>query len=183
MNYDASSFARTRELRLRDHLIAHPPDNYPVLVHSNWKPHPGRSDLGEGDLIFASCSQSRYLVVEVKGLHPGTGHTARESRRRAHQKVQGQVQTYTDAWAKLHPYTDVVGCSYVGYGPHDAEFGDFVYPTAQAQSEQLRRIPRDVKAEEDTERVGVGAKVAVTVGVLGLGLACLIFGTESRDRQ
>ncbi|KAJ3023058.1 hypothetical protein HKX48_004371 [Thoreauomyces humboldtii] len=174
---------QTREGRLRNHLIANPLDGYPILAARDWNPQPGLSHLGEGDLVFASSDRSRYLVVEVKGLHPGTGSTARESRRKAHQKVREQVQRYTNAWAELHPYNEVVGCSYVGFEPVDADFGDVVYPSTPTRHGlmQMTKETGDVKEEEETERMGLGSKLAVTVGVLGL--AGLLFGAVSRDRQ
>jgi hypothetical protein len=52
------------------------------------------------------------LVVEVKSMHPGSGHTAQVSRTKARKKVRDQMRKAMDAWSQIHPNEEVYGAVY-----------------------------------------------------------------------
>ncbi|KAJ3143982.1 hypothetical protein HDU89_001141 [Geranomyces variabilis] len=112
-----------RERVLQEHLVKNPPSGFPVLAARSWKVAPPFSQLGEGDLVFASEDGARYRVVETKALNPNRERTAKTSRRKARRKVEEQVARYTKEWGQRHPNKEVSGCSFVGTTVEDAEFG------------------------------------------------------------
>jgi hypothetical protein len=94
---------------------------YPFGIEAEWEFVPGLTYLGRGDLVFVSkkdvCYQTKHdpcrvLVVEVKSMHPGSGHTAQVSRSKARKKVKHQMRQAMYAWSQRHPNDEVYGAVY-----------------------------------------------------------------------
>ncbi|KAI9091502.1 hypothetical protein DFS34DRAFT_635439 [Phlyctochytrium arcticum] len=83
----------------------------------------GRSDLGVGDLVFSNWDRNKFLVVEVKARHEGTGPTARAARTRARKKVGQQLERHMKTWARKHPEAEVYGQTNFG-----GELGEIIGP-------------------------------------------------------
>ena len=109
------------ELALFQSLLENYHDSeFPFAVAAEWEYCPGFSNLGRGDLAFASewvqydteHEACRVLVVEVKHLNSGSGHTAKASRTHARGKVEEQMRRSMRAWSKTHPNDEVFGAVY-----------------------------------------------------------------------
>ncbi|KAI9100544.1 hypothetical protein DFS34DRAFT_592430 [Phlyctochytrium arcticum] len=152
-----------RETELQNYIINHrvcgyERSRYPFCVAVEWEVEPS----GKGDLVFTNADETKYLVIETKVLHNGTGSTASNARTVARRKNAEQVQRYTDAWAKLHPLATVVGLSCEG--------------KRQGSTWKLTWGDNLVKPNTDVERLferlagaGLGTKLAVG-GLLGMFL-------------
>ena len=100
------------EFHLVQHFVANSKEllpAFPFLVLREWEVVPGASQSGVGDLVFTD-GDGRYAVVEVKFLNPGSGHTARESRRRGRQTVWWQAEHYGEKLFRRVPAALEVVC-------------------------------------------------------------------------
>jgi Holliday junction resolvase-like predicted endonuclease len=86
-------------------------------VAREWPSQPGRPQNGVGDLVMRLPDNKTALVVEVKGLNPHSGHTARVSRNHARSQVVEQAGRYGAAWKALHPAERVVSATFTSGEP------------------------------------------------------------------
>lgn len=81
---------------------------YPYIWDYEWYVVPKRSDKRVGDLVLAD-DKGNFAIVEIKVLHPGTGHTAQVARTEARKAVKEQAEFYATAWAeKNEGYKSIV---------------------------------------------------------------------------
>eukprot|EP00300_Choanocystis_sp_HF-7_P031224 c40405_g1_i1.p1 GENE.c40405_g1_i1~~c40405_g1_i1.p1 ORF type:complete len:366 (+),score=27.40 c40405_g1_i1:73-1170(+) len=149
-------------------LLRYVHPEFPYAVAAEWDFVPNFTNLGRGDIVFASqpCKYRdqhgacRVLVVEVKYFSPqSTGRTARTKRRQGRKKVREQVVNAMQAWHGQHPRDDVFGATCIN--------GDFVIRSRQ---EWLHSVGEDPSDMEDPE--GDDAAVSMTA-VLQLELVPL----------
>ncbi|KAJ3189926.1 hypothetical protein HDU85_000212 [Gaertneriomyces sp. JEL0708] len=148
------------EEEIKDFLVANPPKDFPRFIAREWERVKGRSDQGKCDLVFADYRGTKYLVVEVKSLHSGTGKTAQVARSKARKKVKYQIKKYVDAWAKKHPGVPVYGRTNL-----DDHYGLAIGPVTV---QPLKVEPIEV------ERSGTSTTTKLLFGAAGVGLAAAL---------
>ena len=96
---------------------------WPHAVKAEYDSTEGRTDLGCGDLVFASSTAPRelsgdwtacdVLIVEVKWLKVETGATACTARTKGRKKVKEQMKIYAGKWHERHPKDRVWGLAFL----------------------------------------------------------------------
>jgi hypothetical protein len=123
---DAQSLQMEEEHALTESLLlSHFSSEYPFAVAAEWEFVPGLTNLGRGDLVFASKpvkynvehEPCRVLVVEVKHLTTASGKTGRSRRTIMRKKVEAQMRQAMDAWSQRHPQDEVFGAVYTNDDP------------------------------------------------------------------
>ncbi len=104
-----------RELVLRSHSLL---PNYPFVVMHEWEVEEGRSQYGQGDLVFTD-GRGQFAVVEVKYLPEHSGRTARTKRTKARKEVRAQARWYASIIAgRKHGHGAVLAFIYTNDRPY-----------------------------------------------------------------
>jgi hypothetical protein len=88
------------------------------LYDVEWHVVPNQTNHGVGDLVFAN-TLGMFVVVEVKSIKQGTGHTARTKRTQQRKELPEQAQKYADCLRKANPRAALVlGSYFTNEQPH-----------------------------------------------------------------
>ena len=111
------------EQKMQLALLKHwSPQGFEHPVAAEWEYRPGFTNLGRGDLVFASSPAARWsvdhepadvLIVEIKHMREDSGATARVKRTKGRKKVVEQVENSMRAWARRHPDDHIFGLPYM----------------------------------------------------------------------